>query len=99
MSGKSNNVLRERGRFARASDAFSFSMEPLCQTHIDKTRFLGHSSKHCLLVTEVYPEIEYHIINENLEEMQSAVNDSLSNGWKLQGGLGANGQAIWKYAE
>lgn len=53
----------------------------------------------CILVTEVYPEIEYHIIEGNLEEVQSAVNDSLSNGWKLQGGIGANGQAIWKYTE
>ena len=60
---------------------------------------LVHYSKHCLLVTEVYPEIEYHIVSGSLGEVQSAVNDSLSNGWKLQGGLGANGQAIWKYTE
>ena len=41
----------------------------------------------CILVTEVYPEIEYHIVNGNSEDVQSAVSDSLSNGWFLQGGI------------
>lgn len=60
--------------------------------------------KECILVTEVYPEIEYHIVNGNIEEVQSAVSDSLSNGWFLQGGVNNYPssffkQAIWKYAE
>ena len=58
----------------------------------------------CFLVTEVYPEIEYHIVVGDLGEVQSAVSDSISNGWILQGGVSGTysdnyRQAIWKYAE
>ena len=51
----------------------------------------------CVLATEALPEIEYRVI-DGFEE--SAVSDSLSNGWKLQGGINSEGgQAIWKYVE
>ena len=65
---------------------------------------LTHYSKYCLLVTEVYPEIKYHIVNGYREAVQAEVADSLSNGWRLNGGISAYSnanfqQAIWKYAE
>ncbi len=58
----------------------------------------------CFLVTEVYPQIDYHIVNGFRSEVQSEVADSLSNGWKLNGGISAYSsanfqQSIWKYAE
>ena len=63
-----------------------------------------HYSQHCLLVTEVYPEIKYHIVAGSYVYVTNAVNDSISNGWMLQGGVSGTytdnyRQAIWKYAE
>ena len=65
---------------------------------------LNHYPKHCLLVTEVYPQIEYHIVAGDYDEVITTVNDSISNGWILQGGVSGTysdnyRQAIWKYAE
>ena len=65
---------------------------------------LEHQDEHCLLVTEVYPQIEYHIVAGNYDYVTNAVNDSISNGWILQGGVSGPysdnyRQAIWKYAE
>lgn len=66
--------------------------------------FVYVTPKQCILVTEVYPQIEYHIIRGTQEAVQAEVTDSISNGWRLNGGISAYSsgnfmQAIWKYAE
>ena len=58
----------------------------------------------CVLVSEVHREVEYHIVSGGQESVSSAVSDSLSNGWKLSGGISAyssgnHKQAIWRWAE
>ena len=58
----------------------------------------------CYIVTEVRPEIEYHVVQGAVAELEEEVNDSLSNGWNLIGGFSSRSdynchQAIWRWAE
>ena len=86
------------------SQGFSFDVRASRRGVLTSPSTFYHYSKHCLLVTEVYPEIKYHIVNGYREAVQAEVADSLSNGWRLNGGISAYSsgnfqQAIWKYAE
>jgi hypothetical protein len=62
------------------------------------------TNRHCFIVTEVRPEIEYYVSFGSLYQVKEEVNDSLSNGWNLIGGFSNNSssscsQAIWRWAE
>ncbi|MDA0940908.1 MAG: hypothetical protein O2990_07885 [Bacteroidetes bacterium] len=59
----------------------------------------------CLCAIREVPKVEYFVVTENSCALTiDAVNDSLSNGWRLAGGV-ANWsssncrQAIWRYSE
>jgi hypothetical protein len=59
--------------------------------------------KHCFIVTEVRPSIEYHVCFGTLGSVKTQVNDSIINGWYIIGGIDENwersAQAIWRWAE
>jgi hypothetical protein len=62
------------------------------------------TSRTCSVITEVRPELEYHVCQSgSFEGVIEVVNDSLSNGWNLTGGIHAgmwgHSQAVWRWAE
>ena len=65
--------------------------------------FFNINSNYCYVVTEVRPDIEYHVVQAAVTDLEEEVNDSLANGWNLNGGFSSRStsncyQAIWRWA-
>ena len=64
-----------------------------------------HFSANCVIATETLPEIEYYIVEGDRPTVINAVSDSLSNGWRIAGGVQSRGsssiawQAIMRFAQ
>ena len=60
---------------------------------------------HCIIATEALPEIEYYIVEGDRPTVINAVSESLSNGWRIAGGVQSRGsssiawQAIMRFAQ
>ena len=73
--------------------------------YLEQSTFINITlERYCVLVSEVHREVAYHIVSDGIENVSSAVSDSLSNGWKLSGGISAysssnHKQAIWRWAK
>jgi hypothetical protein len=86
-----SQIIKETGRYTNSGNGVY-------------TKVLTDIQSHCFIVTEVRPDIEYHVVLGTVELLKEEVNDSLANGWNLIGGFSRSSssycsQAIWRWAE